>query len=237
MTRLISFVRNINVLPIGKAKTGSVVGRRSILKQQSLFCHRVCRYNENFRLSRRLLNTKTTDKLENKGKNNVENDKDWKEPEKKSVTFEENNLTVSAQGGLTVTGWGHYKFKVNEDFILGSLILFPTFALSWSIETPNTIKDSRTYRPDDKFKNPMSINELSIDHFNLFEVYRPHQELIIIGTGSKLEYPKKDLLKELRKLANIEIMDTVNACATFNMLSQEGRRVAAALIAQPDPRG
>mmetsp|Transcript_8047 Transcript_8047/g.9205 ORF Transcript_8047/g.9205 Transcript_8047/m.9205 type:complete len:242 (-) Transcript_8047:341-1066(-) len=165
----------------------------------------------------------------------VTQDQDWQPPAEKSVSIEDNSLTVAAQGSMTVTGWGHYKFKINEDFVLGSVIIFPTFVLSWNINVPPKNEGSQ-YKPNEKFEYPMSINELDIDHFRIFDVFRPPPELIIIGTGAKIEYPRKELLKELRKLGNIEIMDSVNACATFNMLSQEERRVAAAIIGIPDTR-
>ncbi len=56
-------------------------------------------------------------------------------------------------------------------------------------------------------------------------------ELIILGTGSKLQFPATEITLPAREAGiGLEIMDTPAACRTFNVLSAEGRHVAAALI-------
>ena len=77
-------------------------------------------------------------------------------------------------------------------------------------------------------------------------------DLIVLGTGTRVEQLDPDILKALkRKGLNLEIQDTVeytdnnlwhiilacelsftqpNACATFNFLLSEGRPVGAALV-------
>ena len=56
-------------------------------------------------------------------------------------------------------------------------------------------------------------------------------ELVLIGTGEKLVWPSRALMAPLVD-ANIgyEIMDSAAACRTYNILSHEGRGVAAALM-------
>ena len=56
-------------------------------------------------------------------------------------------------------------------------------------------------------------------------------EVVLLGTGSGLRFPKAGLLAKLT-LAGIgaEVMDTQAACRTYNILAEEGRNVAAALI-------
>ncbi|RKZ70190.1 MAG: hypothetical protein DRQ48_06725, partial [Gammaproteobacteria bacterium] len=50
-------------------------------------------------------------------------------------------------------------------------------------------------------------------------------------TGSKQHFPDADLLLNASKLnIGIEIMDTGAACRSYNILLQEGRNVAAALL-------
>ncbi len=59
-------------------------------------------------------------------------------------------------------------------------------------------------------------------------------ELIILGTGSTLQFPTGETTRSVREAGiGLEIMDTPAACRTFNVLSAEGRRVAAAVIIEP----
>jgi uncharacterized protein len=56
-------------------------------------------------------------------------------------------------------------------------------------------------------------------------------ELLLLGTGDTLRFPDSRFLADLA-VAGIgaEIMDTRAACRTYNILADEGRHVAAALI-------
>jgi uncharacterized protein len=56
-------------------------------------------------------------------------------------------------------------------------------------------------------------------------------ELIVVGTGWKPVFPPRELVFALaRRGIGFETMDTPAACRTFNVLVNEGRRAAAALI-------
>ena len=56
-------------------------------------------------------------------------------------------------------------------------------------------------------------------------------EILILGTGQRLEWPDPALLAPLHDLGiGIEVMDTRAACRTYNILMADQRRVAAALI-------
>lgn len=83
---------------------------------------------------------------------------------------------------------------------------------------------------------PFTITEwagANIDNLNPddFASYRDEIDVLIIGSGKmgKLLMPQK---REAFKAAglSVEIMDTGAACRTFNVLTAEGRRVAAALL-------
>ncbi|KAG9218763.1 hypothetical protein PLEOSDRAFT_1064392 [Pleurotus ostreatus PC15] len=73
--------------------------------------------------------------------------------------------------------------------------------------------------------------------FKIFEVVRPRPEMLILGTGKSLALPPPFLRSHLSQLGiQLETMDTRNACSTYNLLSEEGRRVAAALLPlRPQP--
>lgn len=58
-------------------------------------------------------------------------------------------------------------------------------------------------------------------------------EVVIFGSGSRIRFPKPAWLKPLAgKRIGIETMDTAAACRTYNILAQEGREVAAALLVE-----
>ncbi|KAF8645515.1 hypothetical protein AX16_007799 [Volvariella volvacea WC 439] len=71
----------------------------------------------------------------------------------------------------------------------------------------------------------------SKEYFELFEVVVPRPEILILGTGKTLSQPPPFIRQHLASLGiQLEVMDTRNACSTYNLLSEEGRRVAAALL-------
>lgn len=57
-------------------------------------------------------------------------------------------------------------------------------------------------------------------------------EILVLGCGAKVRHDLPIELKEFLKVNGIvvEYLDTVNACATFNILNAEDRKVAAAMI-------
>lgn len=73
--------------------------------------------------------------------------------------------------------------------------------------------------------------ELTSGHFEALAAHRP--DLVLLGTGNRLRFPPPSLYAGLiGQGIGVEIMDLGAACRTFNFLSAEGRRVAAALILQ-----
>jgi uncharacterized protein len=59
-------------------------------------------------------------------------------------------------------------------------------------------------------------------------------EVVIFGSGSRIRFPKAAWLQPLMaRRIGIETMDTAAACRTYNILAQEGRNVAVALLLEP----
>lgn len=55
--------------------------------------------------------------------------------------------------------------------------------------------------------------------------------IVLLGTGARLRFPHPRLsARLLSRGIGLEAMDTAAACRTYNILSGEGRSVAAALI-------
>ncbi|KAK7470119.1 hypothetical protein VKT23_001560 [Stygiomarasmius scandens] len=69
------------------------------------------------------------------------------------------------------------------------------------------------------------------DHFEVFEVVVPKPEILLLGTGKVISQPPPFVREHLNQMGiQLDVMDTRNACSTYNLLSEEGRRVAAALL-------
>lgn len=61
-------------------------------------------------------------------------------------------------------------------------------------------------------------------------------ELVIYGSGSRLQFPPPAWLSPLmHRRIGLETMDTEAACRTYNILAAEGRRVAALLVLPRHP--
>lgn len=60
-------------------------------------------------------------------------------------------------------------------------------------------------------------------------------ELVIYGSGSRQRFPAPACIRPLVQAGiGLETMSTAAACRTYNILAQEGRRVVAALLIEPD---
>ena len=56
-------------------------------------------------------------------------------------------------------------------------------------------------------------------------------EVVIFGSGPRIRFPKPAWIAPLvQARIGIETMDTAAACRTYNILAQEGREVAVALL-------
>ena len=74
-----------------------------------------------------------------------------------------------------------------------------------------------------------SFEELGPEHFA--QLAELKVEVVIFGSGPKIRFPKPAWLAALaRRRIGIETMDTPAACRTYNILAQEGRDVAVALL-------
>ena len=78
-----------------------------------------------------------------------------------------------------------------------------------------------------------SLDSLTQHNIEALAVLKP--ELVLLGTGEILRFPDSRLLATLFSAAiGAETMDTRAACRTYNILAEEGRNVAAALIIGAD---
>ncbi|MEZ5564399.1 MAG: Mth938-like domain-containing protein [Gammaproteobacteria bacterium] len=80
--------------------------------------------------------------------------------------------------------------------------------------------------------SPPPLNELTVDSFQLILNLEP--ELILLGTGTAHQFVSNHLMTAIMSRGiGFEVMTTAAACRTYNVLSAEDRRVAAALLLKP----
>ncbi len=107
------------------------------------------------------------------------------------------------------TGYGTGYVMVNQMRYERSLIILPDRIIEdWPAQT---------------------FEQLAVEHFEYLLSLQP--EIVLLGTGTTLRFPHPSLTKTLiAAKIGVEVMDTSAACRTYNILTAEGRRVAAALL-------
>jgi uncharacterized protein len=73
------------------------------------------------------------------------------------------------------------------------------------------------------------FEDLGAEHFDTLAALGV--EVVIFGSGTRIRFPHPSWLATLaRARVGVETMDTPAACRTYNILAQEGRDVAVALL-------
>ncbi|ABI59130.1 MULTISPECIES: Mth938-like domain-containing protein [Nitrosomonas] len=125
-------------------------------------------------------------------------------------------LHLSDNSGLNIfSGYGDGYVAVNQVRYTDSMIVLPEQIVEhWPVS---------------------SINQLEMEHFDPLLAVQP--EIILLGTGISLQFPNASLIKKiLARGIGFETMDTHAVCRTYNILSSEGRHVAAAIFVRPPDR-
>ena len=74
-----------------------------------------------------------------------------------------------------------------------------------------------------------SFEDLGPEHFETLAALQV--EVVIFGSGATIRFPRPAWIAPLAaRRIGIETMDTPAACRTYNILAQEGREVAVALL-------
>ncbi|CAD86272.1 MULTISPECIES: Mth938-like domain-containing protein [Nitrosomonas] len=119
-------------------------------------------------------------------------------------------LHLSDSSGLNVfSGYGEGYVAVNQVRYTDNMIVLPNRIIEhWQAS---------------------SISQLGMEHFDALLAMQP--EIILLGTGTSLQFPDASLMRMiLSRDIGFEVMDTQATCRTYNILSSEGRRVAAAIL-------
>lgn len=118
-----------------------------------------------------------------------------------------------AAGPQAIEAYGPGSFTIAGLRHRGSILVLADRALPWA---------------------PASTAEITAESLALIRDATPPVELLLVGTGPRLELIAPQLRLAIRAWGvTLEPMATPAACRTYNLLLSEGRRVAAALIALP----
>jgi uncharacterized protein len=110
-----------------------------------------------------------------------------------------------------VDGYGAGGFKIAGERVQGSLLITSLATWPWPVVDPS---------------------QATIDSLETLLAAEPGLELLLFGTGQRMAPPMPVLRAALKaRGVTLELMATGAACRTYNVLTAEGRRVAAALIA------
>jgi len=112
-------------------------------------------------------------------------------------------------GQNTFTGYGEGYVSVNTVRYTNNLIVLPDQLIpDWTVA---------------------SFDALGLADFELLATL--DTEIILFGTGKQLRFPRPELMRPLIAVQKgLEVMDIHAACRTYNVLINEGRKVAAALV-------
>jgi uncharacterized protein len=115
---------------------------------------------------------------------------------------------VRVAPGIEAFGGGG--FRVAGRWIAGSLLILNDVAEPW---------------------RPTSLAEVTAADLSQVVAERAGVEFILLGVGARMAPPPKTLRQALATSGiGLETMSTPEACRLYNVLAQEGRRIAAALL-------
>uniref|UniRef100_A0A8C5SH25 NADH dehydrogenase [ubiquinone] 1 alpha subcomplex assembly factor 3 n=1 Tax=Laticauda laticaudata TaxID=8630 RepID=A0A8C5SH25_LATLA len=114
---------------------------------------------------------------------------------------------------MFIENYTNYGFSINGNTVVGPCAILPHAILQWNVGT---------------------YKDIIPDSLTLFCMLEPKIEIVVLGTGAKVERLDPDILKCLQQRGiAVEVQSTPNACATFNFLVSERRVTAAGLIPPP----
>ncbi|KAG7477826.1 hypothetical protein MATL_G00073780 [Megalops atlanticus] len=117
-------------------------------------------------------------------------------------------------GGLLIHSYSPRGFNIDGNQVMGPCAVLPPSILQWNVG---------------------SYKDISVESMALFYMLEPRIEILVLGTGGRVERIDGKVIDFMRKKGiAVEVQDTPNACATFNFLVSERRITAAGLI--PPPR-
>lgn len=118
-----------------------------------------------------------------------------------------------AGNGPVVTGFSGRGFKVREAVFPAGLLLTPDSAWAWDAA-------------------PASVDMIDVAQVETALTLERTPEFLLLGTGARLVQPPRAFVRALEaRDIGVEAMDSRAAARAWGVLRQEGRWIAAALMA------
>ncbi|XP_059622429.1 NADH dehydrogenase [ubiquinone] 1 alpha subcomplex assembly factor 3 [Phlebotomus argentipes] len=122
-------------------------------------------------------------------------------------------LNKEVSEGLMINAFSQIGFRLNNRMnVIGPMAIFPRIALSWNVG---------------------SFEDINEESLSLFTVLEPKIDILVVGVGDEKITPQfsKKIMNFMRSSRiNVDVLNTEQACSTFNFLNSEGRVVAGAII-------
>jgi uncharacterized protein len=117
-----------------------------------------------------------------------------------------------ARDAPQIDAYGDGGFRLSSGRHEGSLLILRDEAKPWPVR---------------------SMAELAPEHFaEVLGAGRVEVEFVLLGAGASNALPPRAVREALQRAGiGLEFMDTASACRLYNILTAEGRKLAAALIA------
>ncbi|MFC3080296.1 Mth938-like domain-containing protein [Phenylobacterium terrae] len=117
-----------------------------------------------------------------------------------------------ARNAPSVDAYGEGGFRLSGEWRPGSVLILRDEARDWPVTSPAEL-------------TPQALADV-------IEAGPRDVEFLLLGMGAKNALPPRELREAVRAAGlGLEFMDTPAAARMYNVLTSEGRRVAAALIA------
>ncbi|CAI5982087.1 unnamed protein product, partial [Closterium sp. NIES-65] len=117
---------------------------------------------------------------------------------------------AESSGRVFITAYDDKGFTVGGRDLDSSILCVGDVALCWS---------------------PSCLADVTPDSLALFQLIRPQPELLLLGTGQRMQAVPGELREFVRACGmKLEVLSTRHAISTLNVLNEEGRSVAAALL-------
>lgn len=117
-----------------------------------------------------------------------------------------------ARNAPSIDAYGDGGFRLAGERHEGSVLILRDEARSWNVA---------------------SLDQLSLEALQpVLEAGAAEVEFVLLGVGARNAMPPREIREGLRAAGiGLEFMDTPAAAKLYNLLTSEGRRLAAALIA------
>jgi len=115
------------------------------------------------------------------------------------------------EGSQLIQAYGNGTFRITGETHSGSVIVFPTRTVAWSVTAPD---------------------QITLESLSDVTASVEANQILVVGCGPRALPPPAGLREGLKEAGVVlEWMDTGAACRTYNVLLIDDRVVSAALIA------